>query len=133
MAVSKLKKLRESVVVPSVPAETMSGWIEQYTTYLRSECHLADVGHAIGNRDTRQTGAFSERIPPNVCHALANRHVHDAGTAPSRKLMASYCSAMFLSQAPCSFCEGIAGGSKRSVKIRNFMGSNLFWGEHEGL
>jgi integrase/recombinase XerD len=42
VAVSKLKKLRETTVAPNVRAETMSGWIEQYSTYLRSECHLAE-------------------------------------------------------------------------------------------
>lgn len=42
MAVSKLKKLRQSSVETAKPAETMAGWIERYTVYLRSECHLAD-------------------------------------------------------------------------------------------
>jgi integrase/recombinase XerD len=42
MAVSKLKKLKHSS--PDVPRilETMGGWIERYTVYLRSECHLAE-------------------------------------------------------------------------------------------
>lgn len=42
MAISKLKKLKQSVQSVSAPAETMSGWIERYTDYLRGECHLAD-------------------------------------------------------------------------------------------
>ena len=42
MAVSKLKKLRDTTVSPAAPAETMAGWIDRYTTYLRSECHLAE-------------------------------------------------------------------------------------------
>jgi integrase/recombinase XerD len=42
MAISKLKKLREVAIEPSLPAETMAGWIDRYTTYLRSECHLAE-------------------------------------------------------------------------------------------
>jgi len=42
MAVSKLKKLKQSVVDPPKPFETMVGWIDRYTIYLRSECHLAE-------------------------------------------------------------------------------------------
>lgn len=42
MAISKLKKLRDTSVTSNAVAETMPGWIDQYTTYLRSECHLAD-------------------------------------------------------------------------------------------
>jgi len=42
MAVSKLKKLRTAVVTDQSPLETMSNWIERYTNYLRSECHLAN-------------------------------------------------------------------------------------------
>jgi integrase/recombinase XerD len=42
MAVSKLKKLRTVAAVDPSPQETMSGWIDRYTNYLRSECHLAD-------------------------------------------------------------------------------------------
>ena len=42
MAVSKLKKLKQAVTEPSTPLETMAGWIERYTVYLRSECHLAE-------------------------------------------------------------------------------------------
>lgn len=42
MAVSKLKKLRQEAAVPAAPVETMKGWIESYTQYLRSECHLAE-------------------------------------------------------------------------------------------
>ena len=42
MAVSKLKKLKQAVTEPSKPLETMAGWIERYTVYLRSECHLAE-------------------------------------------------------------------------------------------
>ncbi len=42
MAVSKLKKLKQAVSEPSKPFETMAGWIERYTVYLRSECHLAE-------------------------------------------------------------------------------------------
>ena len=42
MAVSKLKKLKQAVTQPSTSLETMAGWIERYTVYLRSECHLAE-------------------------------------------------------------------------------------------
>ncbi|XZE45939.1 site-specific tyrosine recombinase XerD [Pirellulaceae bacterium SH467] len=42
MAVSKLKKLKQGSIEPQAPSETMSGWIERYTVYLQSECHLAD-------------------------------------------------------------------------------------------
>ena len=42
MAVSKLKKLKQAVAEAPKSFETMSGWIEQYTVYLRSECHLAE-------------------------------------------------------------------------------------------
>ena len=42
MAVSKLKKLRDATVLPILPAEAMVVWIDRYTTYLRSECHLAE-------------------------------------------------------------------------------------------
>lgn len=42
MGVSKLKKLRISATETVVPTETMAGWIERYTVYLRSECHLAE-------------------------------------------------------------------------------------------
>ncbi len=42
MAVSKLKKLKESSRDAATPSETMGGWIDRYTVYLRSECHLAD-------------------------------------------------------------------------------------------
>jgi len=42
MAVSKLKKLKQSAPEIANPVETMAGWIERYTVYLRSECHLAE-------------------------------------------------------------------------------------------
>jgi integrase/recombinase XerD len=42
MAVSKLKKLRQTAAAPPSPSETMGGWIDRYETYLRSECHLAE-------------------------------------------------------------------------------------------
>ena len=42
MGVSKLKKLKQTAPEISQPSETMAGWIERYTVYLRSECHLAD-------------------------------------------------------------------------------------------
>ena len=42
MAVSKLKKLKQSAPEAASPVETMAGWIERYTVYLRSECHLAE-------------------------------------------------------------------------------------------
>jgi integrase/recombinase XerD len=42
MAISKLKKLKQVPSEAAVPSETMAGWIERYTIYLRSECHLAD-------------------------------------------------------------------------------------------
>lgn len=42
MAVSKLKKLKQSAPEAANPVETMAGWIERYTVYLRSECHLAE-------------------------------------------------------------------------------------------
>jgi integrase/recombinase XerD len=42
MAISKLKKLKQNAVDAPNPAETMAGWIERYTVYLRSECHLAE-------------------------------------------------------------------------------------------
>ncbi len=42
MAVSKLKKLRQSAVETVQPSETMGDWIDRYCIYLRSECHLSD-------------------------------------------------------------------------------------------
>ena len=42
MAVSKLKKLKQAASEAPKPFETMAGWIERYTVYLRSECHLAE-------------------------------------------------------------------------------------------
>ncbi|MFY8200066.1 MAG: site-specific tyrosine recombinase XerD [Pirellula staleyi] len=42
MAVSKLKKLKQSAPEAPNPLETMAGWIDRYTVYLRSECHLAE-------------------------------------------------------------------------------------------
>ena len=42
MAVSKLKKLKHSAQESVNPVETMAGWIERYTVYLRTECHLAE-------------------------------------------------------------------------------------------
>ncbi len=42
MGVSKLKKLKQTVQESPQPAETMGGWIERYTVYLRSECHLSE-------------------------------------------------------------------------------------------
>lgn len=42
MRVSKLKKLRQTPQTPATSAESMTGWIERYTEYLRGECHLAD-------------------------------------------------------------------------------------------
>lgn len=42
MAVSKLKKLKQSSPETASPVETMVGWIERYTVYLRSECHLSE-------------------------------------------------------------------------------------------
>jgi integrase/recombinase XerD len=70
MAVSKLKKLREVAVEARQPAETMAGWIERYTTYLRSECHLAentveayrrDLVHMAGWLDGRSPTGMSIR------------------------------------------------------------------------
>jgi integrase/recombinase XerD len=51
MAISKLKKLRQQPQEAAVPSETMSGWMERYTTYLRSECHLSDNTVAAYRRD----------------------------------------------------------------------------------
>ncbi|MEQ1828809.1 MAG: site-specific tyrosine recombinase XerD [Pirellula sp.] len=42
MGVSRLKKLKQSATETPVVSETMAGWIERYTAYLRSECHLAE-------------------------------------------------------------------------------------------
>jgi site-specific recombinase XerC len=42
MGISKLKKLTQSSQQIPEPAETMSGWMERYIVYLRTECHLAE-------------------------------------------------------------------------------------------
>lgn len=42
MAISKLKKLKQGSLEPQASSETMAGWIERYTVYLQSECHLAE-------------------------------------------------------------------------------------------
>jgi integrase/recombinase XerD len=42
MAVSKLKKLKQAAPESPKPLETMGGWIDRYTVYLRSECHLSE-------------------------------------------------------------------------------------------
>lgn len=42
MAPSKLKKMMRNTPETVSPTETMGGWIDRYTIYLRSECHLAD-------------------------------------------------------------------------------------------
>jgi integrase/recombinase XerD len=51
VAVSKLKKLKQSVPETPNPIETMAGWIERYTVYLRSECHLAENSVQAYRRD----------------------------------------------------------------------------------
>lgn len=42
MAVSKLKKMLQKSAEIAEPVNTMKDWLERYTIYLRSECHLAD-------------------------------------------------------------------------------------------
>jgi integrase/recombinase XerD len=41
MGISKLKKIRQTAE-PSPKEDSIGNWIERYTTYLRTECHLAD-------------------------------------------------------------------------------------------
>ena len=51
MALSKLKKLKHSAQEAPTPSESMSSWVERYTTYLRSECHLSENTVAAYRRD----------------------------------------------------------------------------------
>ena len=66
MAVSKLKKLKQAVTEPSKPLETMAGWIERYTVYLRSECHLAENTVQAYRRDLEHMKEWLDGRSPTV-------------------------------------------------------------------
>lgn len=51
MAVSKLKKMRQAEGQEPAKDQSIGGWLERYTTYLRSECHLAENTVQAYNRD----------------------------------------------------------------------------------
>ena len=54
MAVSKLKKMLQSAGESTPIDQSIGGWLERYTIYLRSECHLADNTVAAYNRDLQR-------------------------------------------------------------------------------
>lgn len=64
MGVSKLKKMRLAQEETAVPLQTMGDWIDRYTTYLRSECHLADNTVQAYRRDLVRFGAWLEGRSP---------------------------------------------------------------------
>ncbi len=66
MAISKLKKLKQAVTEPSKPFETMAGWIERYTVYLRSECHLAENTVQAYRRDLEHMKEWLDGRSPTV-------------------------------------------------------------------
>ena len=66
MAISKLKKLKQAVTEPSKSFETMAGWIERYTVYLRSECHLAENTVQAYRRDLEHMKEWLDGRSPTV-------------------------------------------------------------------
>lgn len=58
MGVSKLKKMRLTQVESVAPSKTIADWIDRYTTYLRSECHLADNTVQAYRRDLQRFGEW---------------------------------------------------------------------------
>ncbi len=66
MAVSKLKKLKQTASEAPKPFETMAGWIERYTVYLRSECHLADNTVQAYRRDLEHMKEWLDGRSPTV-------------------------------------------------------------------
>jgi len=66
MAVSKLKKLKQAASESPKPFETMAGWIERYTVYLRSECHLAENTVQAYRRDLEHMKEWLDGRSPTV-------------------------------------------------------------------
>jgi integrase/recombinase XerD len=66
MAVSKLKKLKQTAAEAPAPSETMAGWIERYTVYLRSECHLAENTVQAYRRDLEHMREWLNGRSPTV-------------------------------------------------------------------
>jgi integrase/recombinase XerD len=66
MAVSKLKKLKQSSTETAKPLETMAGWIDRYTVYLRSECHLAENTVQAYRRDLVHMHEWLEGRSPTI-------------------------------------------------------------------
>ena len=66
MAVSKLKKLKQAVTEAPTPFETMAGWIDRYTIYLRSECHLAENTVQAYRRDLEHMKEWLDGRSPTV-------------------------------------------------------------------
>ena len=95
MAVSKLKKLKQVVAESPKPFETMAGWIERYTVYLRSECHLAENTVQAYRRDLEHMKEWLDGRSPTVLGIsdltefaafLKNKHL--AATSISRHIVA---------------------------------------------
>ena len=66
MAISKLKKFKQAVTESQKPFETMAGWIERYTIYLRSECHLAENTVQAYRRDLEHMKEWLDGRSPTV-------------------------------------------------------------------
>ncbi len=65
MAVSKLKKMRQSAIEAAVPlSSTMGDWVERYTVYLRSECHLSDNTVQAYRRDLERMSKWLDGRSP---------------------------------------------------------------------
>lgn len=64
MAVSKLKQLKLGESKPTLPSESMAGWIDRYVLYLRRECHLAENTVEAYSRDLEHFSTWLEGRSP---------------------------------------------------------------------
>jgi len=95
MAVSKLKKLKQSAPETPKPFETMAGWIDRYTVYLRSECHLAENTVQAYRRDLEHMREWLNGRSPTLMviadlteFAAFLKQKHLAATSISRHIVA---------------------------------------------
>ncbi len=65
MAISKLKKIRQTAEC-SPKDDSIGNWIERYTTYLRTECHLADNTIQAYRRDLEHFREWLKGRSPTV-------------------------------------------------------------------
>ncbi len=77
MAVSKLKKMLQKSAEIAEPVNTMKDWLERYTIYLRSECHLADNTVQAYGRDLDRMATWLDvdRLPNSTFATFPNLSV----------------------------------------------------------